>query len=125
VGRLSSRAVGTAHLEQRFFGVSPGPDPRPPFPAVRRATASVTVSAYKTQQHRLLHRGQTFHFVSYEAQAADAKRQTAAMPPTWYVMLGGKRWAVIEQAGETELAELERRFGEWLDAHVSFAEPAA
>lgn len=125
MGRLASRAVGTAHLEQQVFDVSPGPDHHPPFPAVRPATASVIVSAYKTQQHRFVHRGRTFHFVSYEGQAADAKRQTPAVPPTWYVMLGGKRWAVAEQAGEQDLPALERQFGEWLDTHVSFAEPAA
>lgn len=95
-------------------------------PAVRPATTSVNVSAYKTQQHRLEHRGRTFHFVSYEAQVANEKHQQVAMPPTWYLMLDGKRWPVAEQAGEPpETAELERQFGVWLDEHVFFAEPAA
>lgn len=83
------------------------------------------MSAYKTQQHRLEHRGRTFHFVSYEAQVANEKHQQTAMPPTWYVMLNGKRWPVVEQTGAPDLAELDRVFGEWLDAHVFFAEPAA
>lgn len=120
-----TRAVGSAHLEQIVFDVPLRPDPCPPFPAVRPATASVTVSAYKTQQHRLEHRGRTFHFVSYEAQIANAKHQQAAMPPTWYVMLGGKRWVVAEQVGATDAAELDRQFGAWLDANVFSAEPAA
>ena len=83
------------------------------------------MSAYKTQQHHLAHRGRSFHFVSYEGQAADLKKQLAAQPPTWYVMLAGKRWAVTEQAGEAEPAELDRQFGQWLDEHVFSMEPAA
>ena len=93
--------------------------------AVRPATVSATMSSYKTQQHRLVHRGRPFHFVSYEGQAADMKRQTAAVPPTWYVMLAGKRWAVVTQAAEVEPAELERQFAVWLDENVFSAAPAA
>jgi hypothetical protein len=85
----------------------------------------VTVSAYKTQQHRLVHRGRAFHFVSYEGQPADMKKQTDAVPPSWYVMLGGKRWSVMVQAIEAEPAELDRLFGQWLDVHVFFEAPAA
>jgi len=125
MGSVATFARTAADQRQIVFGVSPRPDQRPPFPAVRPATASVIMSAYKTQQHRFVHRGRTFHFVSYEGHAADAKRQTDATPPTWYVMLGGKRWAVTEQVGETELPDLERQFGAWLDTHVLFAEPAA
>jgi hypothetical protein len=83
------------------------------------------MSAYKTQQHHLVHRGRSFHFVSYEGQAADVKKQLAQQPPTWYVMLAGKRWAVAEQVVEVEPLELDRQFGEWLDEHVFAAAPAA
>ena len=83
------------------------------------------MSAYKTQQHRFEHRGRTFHFVSYEAQVANEKHQQAAMPPTWYVMLGGKRWVVTEQVGAPDAAELDRIFGAWLDEHVFSAESVA
>jgi hypothetical protein len=76
------------------------------------------VGAYQTQQHHLVHRGQSFHFVSYEGQPADVQRQQPEMPPTWYLMLAGKRWMVMPQVGETAPAELDRQFGEWLDAHV-------
>jgi hypothetical protein len=83
------------------------------------------VSAYKTQQHRLVHRGRAFHFVSYEGQPADQKKQTDAVPPTWYIMLGGKRWSVMEQAGGSEPTDLDRAFARWLDVHVFFEAPAA
>jgi len=76
------------------------------------------MSSYKTQQHRLVHRGQTFHFVSYEGQAHDEKRHLAESPPSWYLMLAGKRWVVGPQTIETTPADLDRQFGEWLDAHV-------
>ena len=83
------------------------------------------MSAYKTQQHHLVHRGRSFHFVSYEGHSADVKKQLAAQPPTWYAMLAGKRWAVAEQVGEADPAELDRQFAQWLDAHVFSAESAA
>ena len=82
------------------------------------------MSAYKTQQHRLVHRGRSFHFVSYEGQLADEKRQQPEVPPSWYLMLAGKRRIVIPQVGETAAAELDRQFGEWLDAHVFGGAPA-
>jgi len=82
------------------------------------------VSAYKTQQHRLNHRGRSFHFVSYEGHPADVKRQQSEMPPTWHLMLAGKRWMVSPQVGETAPAELDCQFGEWLDAHVFSGAPA-
>jgi hypothetical protein len=84
------------------------------------------MSAYKTQQHHVVHRGRSFHFVSYEGHPADVKKQLAEQPPTWYLMLAGKRWAVAEQLGEPVVpAELDRQFGEWLDEHVFAAVPAA
>jgi hypothetical protein len=83
------------------------------------------MSAYKTQQHHFIHRGRSFHFVSYEGQPADAKKQLTARPATWYAMLGGKRWPVAEQVAEVEPAELDRQFAQWLDEHVFAAVPAA
>jgi hypothetical protein len=82
------------------------------------------MSSYKTQQHRLVHRGRTFHFVSYEGQRADEKRQQEATPPSWYLMLAGKRWMVLPQLDDTGPAELDRLFGEWLESHVFGDMPA-
>ncbi len=76
------------------------------------------MSSYKTQQHRLVHHGRAFHFVSYEGQAADEKHQQPATPPSWYVMLGGKRWIVVPQLADLTPAELDRVFMAWLEAHV-------
>lgn len=82
------------------------------------------MSTYKTQQHRVVHRGRSFHFVSYEGRPADVKRQQTETPPTWHLMLAGKRWMVSPQAGEVTPAELDSQFGEWLDAHVFSGTPA-
>jgi len=82
------------------------------------------MSAYVTQQHRLAHRGSSFHFVSYEGQPADEPHQQAEIPPSWYLMLAGKRWMVGPQAGETTPEELDRRFGDWLEAHGCRGAPA-
>jgi hypothetical protein len=82
------------------------------------------MSSFKTQQHRLIRRGRTFHFVSYDRQPADLKRSQPEAPPTWYVMLAGKRWLVSPYAAEADAAELDRQFGEWLDAHVFNGAPA-
>jgi hypothetical protein len=82
------------------------------------------MSAYRTQQHRLVHRGRTFHFVSYEGKRADPQHLQPEVPPAWYVMLAGKRWIVGPQVGEPVPSELDFRFREWLDTHVFSAAPA-
>jgi len=76
------------------------------------------MSAYKTQQHRLVHRGQTFHLVSYAGQPADENRHQPEVPASWYLMLSGKRWMVSPQLVEATPDELERGFRDWLDVHV-------
>ena len=80
--------------------------------------------SYKTQQHRLARRGRTFHFVSYEGCPADLKRQQPETPPSWYLMLSGKRWMVMSEVAGTAPEELDRAFGEFLDAHVFDGAPA-
>lgn len=82
------------------------------------------MSGYKTQQHRLVHRGHSFHFVSYEGQPADPKRLQLEVQAAWYLMLSGKRWMVGPQVGVPVPSELDREFGDWLDAHVFSGAPA-
>ncbi|HTT67855.1 MAG TPA: hypothetical protein VMF70_07500 [Gemmatimonadales bacterium] len=52
------------------------------------------------------------------------KRQESESPPTWYLMLAGRRCMVMPQIAATTPADLERQFGEWLDAHVFTDGPA-
>jgi hypothetical protein len=77
-----------------------------------------------TQQHRLAHRGCSFQFVSYEGKPADEAHQQPGIPPSWYLMLAGKRWMVGPQVVETTPAELDRQFGDWLEAHGCRGAPA-
>ena len=53
------------------------------------------MSRHTVLQHRLVHRGREFHFVSYEGHPANPTRGEEAMPPTWFLMSSGKRWNVM------------------------------
>jgi hypothetical protein len=76
------------------------------------------MSHYKTDQHHLVYRGRSFHFVSYEAREANPRTGEAAMPASWFLMSSGKRWPVIaynpDQAPEAVVAALTL----WLDRNV-------
>lgn len=76
------------------------------------------MSAYKTEQCRVVHRGREFHFVSYEGVASNPRLGHDATPATWYLMRAGKRWAVMPQDFDQPLADLELALHAWLDAHV-------
>ena len=76
------------------------------------------MSTYLTEQHRLLHRGRWFHFVSYEGRPADPKLELSELAPGWLLMYAGQRWWVGPQRPETAPGELDRQFAEWLEAHV-------
>jgi hypothetical protein len=82
------------------------------------------MNSYKTQQHRLVRRARSFHFVSYEGSPADPKGQLPETPPSWYLMLAGKRWRVMSEVAGIAPAELDRQFGEWLDERVFDGTPA-
>lgn len=72
------------------------------------------MSSYKNEQCRVTYRGRSFHFVSYEARPANARREEEAIPPMWYLMGPGKRWPVMPQVpGQTE-EEITHGLMEWL-----------
>lgn len=76
------------------------------------------MSAYKTDQRRLLHRGREFHFVSYEGQHANPARGIEETPANWCLMIAGKRWEVMPQVAEQEPGELEEQLHAWLDENL-------
>jgi hypothetical protein len=76
------------------------------------------MSGYKVEQQRLSHRGRSFHFVSYEGTPANLTKQVPATEPTWFLMSGGKRWAVMPQREGQDPADRDRLFAAWLDANV-------
>ena len=76
------------------------------------------MSSYKMEQRRLVHRGREFHFVSYEGHLANPVKEVLAMPPTWFLMQGGKRWPVMPQLRDQQPDEVERGLISWLESHV-------
>lgn len=80
---------------------------------------------YKNEQRRLAHRGRQFHFISYEAQEADARKKLPAMPATWYLESSGNRWPAIPHIIEQSEPELEAQLAVWLEAFVFAPAPPA
>ncbi|HEV8356523.1 MAG TPA: hypothetical protein VGQ17_07105 [Gemmatimonadales bacterium] len=76
------------------------------------------MSAYKTEQYRLVHRGREFHFVTYEGHAANPAKGEPAMVASWFLMNAGKRQLVMPQTAGQEPEELGRLLTRWLDAHA-------
>ncbi len=82
------------------------------------------MSSYKTTQHRVTHRGRTFHFVSYDASTANQRTGEVAMPATWFLMCSGKRWPVIPQLPDQDPEALVGALTRWLDQNVFAARRA-
>lgn len=80
------------------------------------------MTCYKTAQRFVVHRGRTFHFVSYEGHGANEARAILAVPATWFLMSAGKRFAVMPQELIDE-DETEKAMIRWLDEHIF--DPAA
>lgn len=76
------------------------------------------MSGFKLEQRRLQVRGREFHFVSYEGQDANPARKQEAMPPTWFLINSGKRWAVMPHQPEQDTNELEQQLTTWLESNV-------
>lgn len=76
------------------------------------------MATYRNQHHRLTHRGRAFHFISYQATAAQPARQIEARPDTWFLVSANHRWAAIPQVPGRNVDELEARLVEWLESEV-------
>ena len=72
--------------------------------------------AYRTQQRYITFLGVERHFVSYEGHPANPRKALEAMPPMWYLVQGGRRWAAIEEVLGQEETETERLLTAWLEA---------
>jgi hypothetical protein len=76
------------------------------------------MTTYKIDQRHLNHRGRVFHFVSYEGQPANPRREEPAVEPTWFLMGPGRRWAVMPQQAAQETDDVDRCLIAWLDANL-------
>ena len=75
-----------------------GPAARFTVPGTLRHPGSAprgSMSTYKVDQRHLNHNGRVFHFVSYEGQPANLKKEEAAVEPSWTATTPsrfGSRW---------------------------------
>jgi len=81
------------------------------------------MSAYKTDQYHVVHRGRRFHFVSYEARQANLRTGESAMPASWFLMCAGKRWAAVAQVQDQSPEVLVAALTRWLDEQVFGKDP--
>lgn len=81
------------------------------------------MSAFKPQQRHLTVGGRIFHFVSYEAMPANARRQEAAQPAMWCLMVEGRRMPALPWAAEDGPEEIDRRLAAWVAEHIVPAPP--
>jgi hypothetical protein len=76
------------------------------------------MAAFRNEHRWFTHRGRSFHFLSYEAQAANPRKNLPAVPATWYLLGSSNRWSAIPvEPGQPEEA-LDAQLAEWLDAEV-------
>jgi len=73
---------------------------------------------YKPQQRHITVRDRKFHFVSYEAHAADPRRDTEAEPEMWYLMRAGRRWAVMPRNPDLAAEETDEKLRAWAEANA-------
>lgn len=83
------------------------------------------MTSYKTDQHHLVHRGRSFHFVSYEACQANPRTGQVAMPATWYMMSAGKRWPVFAQSADQDEPAVIAALTQWLDRNIFGPRPTS
>lgn len=76
------------------------------------------MSKVKTEQRRVSHRGRDFHFVSYEGEPANLKRQKPAILAAWFLMSAGKRWLAIPHQPGQDVLELDRQLTVWLEEFI-------
>ena len=72
------------------------------------------MSTHKVEQRHLRYREREFHFVSYEGQPANERRQEAAVPPMWYLMNEGKRWPVMPHVPGQDPEQLDQALLRWV-----------
>ena len=82
------------------------------------------MSAFKPQQRHLALGGRVFHFVSYEAMPANARRQEEAQPAMWCLMVEGRRMPAVAWQADEGVEATDRRLEAWVAAHIAPVAPA-
>lgn len=76
------------------------------------------MSKPESRQVRLSHRGRQFHFVSYEGQREDLKRNRPPIAPAWFLMNAGTRWHVMPFLADQDDGDRDDALTAWLESHV-------
>ena len=76
------------------------------------------MSAPQAQQHRITLHGRELHFVAYEGIPANTRRGEPAVPPTWYLMSGGKRHKVMECLIGQPVEERDAALRKWAEENA-------
>jgi len=76
------------------------------------------MSAPQAQQHRITLHGRELHFVAYEGIPANTRRGEPAVPPTWYLMSGGKRHKVMECLIGQPVEERDAALKKWAEENA-------
>ncbi len=76
------------------------------------------MSSFKPDQRHLTIRGRHFHFVSYEARAANERSGEPAVPPTWHLMLEGRRCLVFPCDPDLSKEDLDLALAKWVAENV-------
>ena len=75
------------------------------------------------EQRRIVHRGRTFLFVSYDAEPAPPKKPEAGKPAKWYLVSSNNRWPAVPYVPGQDATEVDALCVAWLEAEV-FGPPA-
>lgn len=76
------------------------------------------MSTFKSDQRHLTINGRHFHFVSYEGRPANERSGEPAAPPTWYLMVEGRRCPVFPCIADRSDEDLESALAAWIKANA-------
>jgi hypothetical protein len=76
------------------------------------------MATHKPEQLRITLHGRELHFVAYEGIPANVRRGEPAVPPTWYLMSGGKRHRVMEYLIGQPVAERDNALRQWAEENA-------
>jgi len=76
------------------------------------------VSSFKPQQRRLTINDRNFHFVCYEGSRVKPNSGDTPEPPTWYLMVEGRRCRVMPYTAEQSQEELDAALIRWAESNA-------
>lgn len=75
------------------------------------------MGAFPQQRHITID-GRPFHFVAYEGQPENRKRNQASEPAMWYLMVSGRRFPVGPFVATHSPEQLDKLLCKWVAANI-------